>query len=153
MNENLSDSSKFQKLNIKPGKEINFLLEQEDRFTNFLKKVKSPINERLYKELYPRGSQPGIIYGLCKIHKPLIKNFSNLRSILSAFNTATYGWAKFFLPLLKYFTMNEYTFKDSFEFAVPLDENNKICIDELFKSEMTVSGLNKKEMFEKISLI
>ena len=152
LNENLSDSSKFQKLNIKSGREINFLLEQEDRFTNFLKKVKSPINERLYKELYPRGSQPGIIYGLCKIHKPLIKNFSNLRSILSAFNTATYGWAKFFLPLLKYFTMNEYTFKDSFEFAVPLDENNKICIDELFKSEMTVSGLNKKEMFEMLSL-
>ena len=72
--------------------------------------------------------------------------------------------------------MNEYTLKDSFEFAkdiinqnsncfmasldvdslftnVPLDETIKICIDELFKSEMTVSGLNKKEMFEKISLI
>ena len=163
LNENLSDSSKFQKLNIKPGKEINFLLEQEDRFTNFLKKVKSPINERLYKELYPRGSQPGIIYGLCKIHKPLIKNFSNLRSILSAFNTATYGWAKFFLPLLKCFTMNEYTFKDSFEFAkdiinqssncltasldvnslfthVPFDETIEICIDEFFKSG--------KKMFE-----
>ena len=71
--------------------------------------------------------------------------------------------------------MNEYTLKDSFEFAkdiinqnsncfmasldvdslftnVPLDETIKICIDELFKSEMTVSGLNKKEMFEMLSL-
>ena len=67
--------------------------------------------------------------------------------------------------------MNEYTHKDSIEFAKditnqnsnlfmvsidvdslfnndPLDETIKICIDELFKSEMTVSGLNKKEMFE-----
>ena len=67
--------------------------------------------------------------------------------------------------------MSEYTFKDSFEFPqdiinqnsncfmasldvdslftnVPLDETSKICIDELFKSEMTVSGLNNKEMFE-----
>ena len=35
---------------------------------------------------------------------------------------------------------------------VPLDETNKICIDQLFKSEMTVSGLNKKKMFEMLSL-
>ena len=35
---------------------------------------------------------------------------------------------------------------------VPLDESIKIYIDELFKSEMTVSGLNKKEMFEMLSL-
>ena len=34
----------------------------------------------------------------------------------------------------------------------PLDKTIKICIDELFKSEMTVSGLNKKEMFEMLSL-
>ena len=71
--------------------------------------------------------------------------------------------------------MNEYTLKDSFEFAkdiinqnsncfmasldvdslfadAPLDETIKFCIVELFKSEMTVSGLNKKEMFEMLSL-
>ena len=72
------------------------------------------------------------------------------------------------------FYYNEYTLKDSFEFAkditnqnsscfmaslhvdslftnVPLCETIKICIDELFKSDMTVSGLNKKEMFEMLS--
>ena len=71
--------------------------------------------------------------------------------------------------------MNEYTLKDSFEFGkditnqnwncfmasldvdslftnVPLDETIKICIDEFFKSDMTVSGLNKKEKFEMLSL-
>ena len=71
--------------------------------------------------------------------------------------------------------MNEYTLKDSFEFAkdiinqnlgcfmasldvdslftnVPLDETIKICIDEFFKSEMTGCRLNKKEMFEMLSL-
>ena len=63
---------------------------------------------------------------------------------------------------------NEYTLKDSFEFAkditnqnskcfiasldveslfndIHLDETIKFCNDELFKSKMTVSGLNKKE--------
>ena len=71
--------------------------------------------------------------------------------------------------------MNEYTLKDSFEFAkgiinqnsncfmvsldleslfanVPLDETIKICIGELFKSETTVSGIDKKEIFEMLSL-
>ena len=34
----------------------------------------------------------------------------------------------------------------------PVDETIKICIDVLFKSEMTVSGLNKKDTFERLSL-
>ena len=41
---------------------------------------------------------------------------------------------------------------DSFFTNVPLDETIKICINELFKSEMAVSGLNKKGMFEMLSL-
>ena len=39
INEKLSDSSKCKKLDIKPGKENNSLLQQEDRLTNFLKNV------------------------------------------------------------------------------------------------------------------
>ena len=120
----LSDSSKFKKLNVKHGKEINFLLQQEDRLTNVLKNVKKFISEQLYKELYPRGSQPGTMYGLSKIHEPLIKNFPKLRLILSAINTATYSWAKFFVLLLKCFTMNEYTLKNSFEFAKDIIHQN-----------------------------
>ena len=55
------------------------------------------------------GSELGIMYVLSKIHKPLINNSLKLCPILSAINTATYGWAKLFLPLLKCFTMNGYT--------------------------------------------
>ena len=40
---------------------------------------------------------------------------------------------------------------DSLFTNVPLDESIKICIDELFKSDMTVSGLNEREMFEMLS--
>ena len=53
------------------------------------------------------------MYGLFQIHSPLINNVLKLQHILSA----TYGWTKFFVPLLKYFTMNENKFMDSFEFA------------------------------------
>ena len=35
----------------------------------------------------------------------------------------------------------------------PLDETIKICIDELFKSEIVVFGFNKKEMFEMLYLL
>ena len=98
----LSNSRKIKKLDIKPGIKINSLLQQEDRLTNFLKKVKKSISDQLYKEPYPRGSLPGIMYGLSKIHKPLINNFPKLRPILSAINTTTSGWAKFFVPLKNY---------------------------------------------------
>ena len=79
------------------------MLQQNDRLTNFLKKVKRSISDQLYKEIYLRVSQPGVMYGLSKIHKPLIKNFPKLHPILSAINTTTNGWPKFFVPLLKMF--------------------------------------------------
>ena len=47
-----------------------------------------------------------------------------LRPILSAINTATYGYAEFFVvvvvvvPFPKCFTMNEYKRKDLFEYAI-----------------------------------
>ena len=123
----LSNSSKFKKIKTEPGKEIIFLLQQDDRFTNFLKKLKRSIKELLYKELYPRGSQPGIMHGLSKIHKPLVNNFPKLFPILSVNNTATYGCAKFFSPLLTCFTMNEYTLKDSFEFTTDIINQNSNC--------------------------
>ena len=41
---------------------------------------------------------------------------------------------------------------DSLFTNVSHHETINICIDELFQSEITVSGLNKKEMFEMFSL-
>ena len=57
------------------------------------------------------GIQPGILYGLPKIHKI----GSPLRPILSAIGTA--GYNKFFVPIFAPFTSNEYTNKDSFSFV------------------------------------
>ena len=117
MKELLSDASKFKEIAVEPGKEINLLLQHEDKLIEFLKRIKSSVTTDLYKHLYPQGSQPDIMYGLSKIHKPLVNGFPKLRPILSAINTGTYKWAKFFVPLLKPFTCNNYTVKDSFDFA------------------------------------
>ena len=171
----MSDVSKFKEITVEPGKEINLLLQHEGKLTEFLKQMKSSVTTDLYKHLYPQGSQPGIMYRLSKIHKPLVNGFPRLTPILSAINTGTYKWAKFFIPLLKPFTSNNYTVKDSFEFAkditqqssklfmasldvdslftnVPLDETIEICVNELFKSSQTVSGLNKQQILEMLSL-
>ena len=64
---------KLKKLNVKPGKELNLLLKHEDKLVSFLKGIKKSIGEDLYKSLYPQGSQPGIMYGSSKTHKPLVK--------------------------------------------------------------------------------
>ena len=86
-----------------------------------------------------------------------------------ALNTGTYKWAAFFDPLLQHITSYQFTLKDSFEFAkitceqdaglfmasldveslftnVPLEETINICVNELFKSNSSIHGLNKKQM-------
>ena len=110
MKELLSDVSKFKEITVEPGKEINLLLQHEGKLLEFLKRGKSSVTTDLYKHLYPQGSQPGIMYGLSKIHKPLVNVFPKLRPILSALNTGTYKWAEFFVPLLKPFTSNNHTY-------------------------------------------
>ena len=95
MKELLSDVSKFKEIAVEPGKEINLLLQHEGKLIEFLKQIKSSVTADLYKHLYPQGFQPGIMYGLSKIHKPLVNGFPKLRSILSVINTGTYKWANF----------------------------------------------------------
>ena len=132
-----------------------------------MKGIKKYIGEDLYKCLYPQGSQSGIMYGSSKIDKPLVNGFPKLRPILSALNTGTYKWAKFSVPLLRHLTSNQFTLKDSFEFTkiiceqdaglfmasldvdslfsnVLLEETINICVNELFKSNSSIHGLNKK---------
>ena len=90
MNGMLSDTDKFKKLNVKPGKKLNLLLKHEEKLVSFLKGIKKSIGEDIYKSLYPQGSQPGIMYGSSKIHKLLVNGFPKLRPILYALNTGTY---------------------------------------------------------------
>ena len=77
-------------------------MKQEDKINRLLSKMKEykEISPEEYKDLYVTGSQPGILYGLPKIHKPNVP----LRPILSSIVTAGYGLSKFFVPLLKSLT-------------------------------------------------
>ena len=83
---------------------------------------------------------------------------------------------QFFVSLLQRFTFNEFTLKESFEFAniicnqgaflyqasldvdllftnVSLYEKSIVCVYELFKNNKDVHGLNKKQISDKLSLL
>ena len=171
----LSDIGKLKKLDVKPRKELNLLVKHEDKLVSFLKGIKKSIWEDLYKSLYPQGSQSGVTYGSSKIPKPLVNGFPKLTPILSALNTGTFKWAKFFVPLLRHLTSNEFTLKDSFEFAkiicqqdaglfitsldvdslftnITLEETINICVNDLFRSNSSIYGLNERQIMEMLSL-
>ena len=85
---------------------------------------------RIYNnKLRPVGSQPGVLYGLAKVHKKVINGCPAFRPILSAIETPTYNIAKFLVPILKDLTSNEYSVEDSFNFATEILQH---CNTEVF---------------------
>ena len=59
-------------------------------------------------------------------HKGVLVNdpVPPFRPILSAIGNCSYNIAKFFVPILKQFTINEYTVKDSFSFCKEIIDQN-----------------------------
>ena len=175
MEEILSDTTKFVKVQFNPkhkvNKEIRHILDMEDSIKSCLDELfeNNYLSQEDYKQLKPVGSRPGVLYGLCKVHKDRTNGLEvpPFRPILSAIRTCAYNLAKFFVPILKEFTINEYTVKDSFSFAdeiveqdaslymvsfdveslftnIPLDETIKICADRVFQNKKKVKGLLKR---------
>ena len=120
---------------------------------------------KIYKWLINNFPKLQPILILCMVClKSINDSLTKLRPILSATNTAVIG--PHFVPSFKHFPMSEHTHKHSFKFAndifnqsancfmtsldveslftnVTFEETIKICVDALFKSEMTVSGVTK----------
>ena len=133
------------------------------------------LSDEDYNFLKPVGSNPGILYGCCKVHKPTVGQSPPFRPIISAIGTAFYKIAKFFVPVLKVFSINDHTLKDPFAFAadiveqdsslymasfdvdslftnIPLDETINLCVDKLFKHNHNIKGLNKQQCKDLLSL-
>ena len=177
MNELLQDQSKFRTLRMSNGSDYNYIINQEIRISNVLRKLKNngSMTESTYQRLNPTGSQPSVLYGLAKVHKPTVNNIPKLRPILSAINSPTYKLSKYLNSLLKPFTTNEHTVKDSFAFAaeiqtqqtsnymasldvdslftnIPLSETINICCNVLFRGKPLVDGLTQSEFRQLLTL-
>ena len=112
----LSDSTKFNKFEFGDNKHLNFLINSEKNFKDFIKSLyqKERLTKKEYDSIYPTGSRPGILYGSAKVHKPIIDNCPSFRPILSAIDTPTYNLATFLVPILSPLTVNEFTVHVSF---------------------------------------
>ena len=80
--------------------------------------IKSLVDEKTYYKIYPRGSQPGKLYGVVKTHK---QNYP-MRPVLSAINTPEYNLAKWLEKQIKSCLIDTYSVSSSTEFV------NKISI-------------------------
>ena len=161
----LDDATKFEKVKVKKGI-LNFSINHEKRINGYLKSLEksgSLITDQ-YKKIKAIESKPGILYGLCKVHKAIIDVCPPFRAILSAIGTPSYKLAKFLVPELSSITFNEFTVKDSFAFAeaivhqdgkrfmgnldvdslftnIPLKETINICTNLLYKNIDAIEGM------------
>ena len=90
----ISDTSKFEKLNKDPT------LKREASLQRFLRKLKQKnlLNEVEYGKLYPSGSAPARIYGTPKMHKfSSSDSFPKLCPIVSSIGTFNYNIALSFV--------------------------------------------------------
>ena len=171
----LSDTSKFKPMKFKDEHgDLKYILEKEQEIRSFLAKLveNGVITPEDQKQMNPTGSAPGILYGLCKVHKVVPEGqVPPFRPILSAIDTPSYKLAKYLVPILSPLTVNEYVTKDSFSFAanvrnqdsncfmtsfdidslftnIPLDETIEICVKNLFGRKRKFKGFTKLEFKE-----
>ena len=177
MHELLSDRTKFCELDVGEGKDYNFIINQEKRTRKVLLNLvkNNSMTKERYDEIAPSGTQPSVLYGLGKIHKPTVNNVPKLRPILSAINTPTYKLSQYLNKVMKPFTTNQYTAKDSFAFTedirkqdsslamasldvdalftnIPLNETIDICCQLLFQDTDRVDGLSRAEFRELLTI-
>ena len=117
----ISESSKFEKLNEEPT------LKREASLQCFLRKLKQKnfFNEIEYDKLYPSGSAPARTYGTPKMHKfSSSDSFPKLRPIVSSTGTFNYNLARFLCNLLSPLVPNDYSCKDTFSFDSQIKNAN-----------------------------
>ena len=143
----LNDNSKFSKLGIPNGKEINHIVNLDKKITSELRllKDKETIDKSTYKIIKPVGSRQGILYRLGKIHKETRNGIAPqvYGPILSAIGTPTYKLAKFLMKFLTPTTANEFNAIDSFHFAEEICQQN---------SNLHMASLNVDTLFTNIPL-
>ena len=117
----ISDSSKFEKLNEDTS------LKREASLQRFLRKLKQKnfFNETEYDKLHPSGSAPARIYDTPKMHNfSSNDSFPKLRPIVSSMGTFNYNIARFLCDLLSPLVPNDYCCKVTLSFVSQVKNAN-----------------------------
>ena len=109
MDKLLSHRSKFLKIDFhqkhKVNQDIRHFLDMEFEIKSCLGDIYNHnyLSKDDNKFLKPCGSNPGVMYGLCKVYKVSTDNDNAppFHPILSAIGTCSYNLAKVFVPILK----------------------------------------------------
>ena len=173
----VDDESKFEKLNVTPGKEYNFMVKEKSLVDTLLSQLlkKKCIDDNLRSKLSPDGPNPARLYGSPKIHKPLVDGLPKYRPIISQIGSTTYDIAKYLLTFIEPYTKNDYTVKDTFHFVsmldtmdhrlvmasldvdslftnIPLNETIEIVTEKVYKNQTIVKGISKNDFKELLQL-
>ena len=103
--------------------------------------IKHLVDQKTYYKIYPRGSQPGKLYGVVKTHKD---NYP-MRPVLSAVNTPEYNLAKWLEKQIKGCLHDTFSVSSSTEFA------NKISKVKI-KDPNIFASLDIKSLYTQVPL-
>ena len=170
----ISDVSKFKQLGH--ADQVDFTAKIEKAFQNRMYKwlKDGSITAEVYNLIRPTGSQRPRLYGLPKTHKPNCP----LRPILSMIGSPQHKLAKYLIAVLKPVLdkFSRYTVKDSFSFVeslrslpsasfhmcsfdikslftnVPLLETIRICLNQLYHSDLTPPDVAESVCFDMLKM-
>ena len=141
MFEIINDPDNFKTLQVDLYKHIMKLERRNNRLIDNM--VSDGIVTSLVgSNLKTRGSRPGIMYGLPKIHK----KGAPMRPILSMSGSFNYNLSRYLVPLLSPLGVNEYCVRDSFSFVKEISEfENKDYVMASFDVKSLFSNVPVKE--------
>ena len=150
----------------------------QSRVQRVLLGMKSKFDITTYKKLYPSSSQPGLFFGMAKVHK--LKSSTEdvtklpLRPVISNIGTSTYEIAKHLAKILTPLTKSAHNIESTSDFisklaalnidkryqmvsldvvslftSVPLDFTINIILNKIFNEKLIETKLNREE-FKKL---
>ena len=165
------DKSKFEEIVVNPD-QTHPVISNENRIKRYIyNHVKKCVDESVCSEITPSGSQPGKLYGLCKVHK----DGNPMRPVISMVGTAEYHLAKYLDTFIKpnintlhsvnstsafIEKLDEFQFSDGDQLVsydvsslytnVPLDESIELISNKIYSSDSLARPPFPKTVFVKL---
>ena len=114
----VNDATKFKKVEIVAG-EKHPLTKKENSIKDYVNRYfKKHVDPKTYNKLRPCGSNPGKLYGMCKVHK----GGYPMRPVVSMIGTAEYHLAKYLDAWIKPYMPSTYMLNSTHEFLTKINE-------------------------------